>query len=333
MDKKEYRFYEYGRRADAFRLFSFAYADISWQREAVRIHILDQKKREKEVEISGKVVYNKKQCYYMVLIEKSKNIRLGINAMGKKQTRVESDEIDLLKLFFLLINKLHLIVLSALIVGVAAYLATLLFVTPQYTATTRLYVNNTTSKESGTMITQSDLNASMQLVDTYSAIITSNGFMNEVIETSELAEEITAEQMIHKVKISAVNNTEVFNVSVEDADPKAAARIANAIADLAPKQISKIVEGSSVEVVDYATIPTRITSPNYRKNAMMGILLGGFLCCAVIVLLGLMDTTIQSEADLEEMELPILGIVPDFDQVSSGGAYSYGYGKKRGDSK
>ena len=137
------------------------------------------------------------------------------------------------------------------------------------------------------------------------------------VENDELQDQITT---------SSLNDTEVFRVFVQNPDPRAAARIANAIAEVAPDQIADIVEGSSVKIVDYAEIPTKIASPNYRRNAVIGMMMGMVLSAAVIVFRAMLDTSIRSEADFSQWEYPILSTIPDLDEARKKKNRGYGYG-------
>ena len=246
--------------------------------------------------------------------------------METMQNDTDVIDIDIFKLLRMLLSKLHVILFCGLLLGVLAYAAVYLLVTPQYVASTMLYVNNASSKEGSTTITQSDLYASTQLVDTYSAIITSETFLKQVIAKADV--DMEAEQLAKHLETKAVNDTEVFKVSVMNEDPKAATRIANAIADIAPSQISAIVDGSSVKVIDYASIPTDIESPNYRKYAFLGVILGLLLSIIVILAREIMDTTIKSESDLEDWDLPVLGVIPDFSDAKKHKSYGYRYGNQ-----
>lgn len=224
------------------------------------------------------------------------------------------------------LSKLHIILLCGLLFGLLAYGAVYLLITPKYMASTMLYVNNASTKENTTTITQSDLYASSQLVNTYSAIITSESFLGQVIVDADI--DLEVEELAKQLEIESVNDTEAFRVTVMDEDPKAAARIANAIADIAPTQIPTIVDGSSVKVIDYASIPTDIAKPNYRKFTLIGIMLGLCISMLVILLREIMDTTIKSESDLEEWNLPTLGVVPDFAEAKKHKSYGYSYGNQ-----
>lgn len=241
--------------------------------------------------------------------------------------------IDLLAACKLLLKNAWFIITGALIAGVAAYGLTYFLITPTYKSTTKLYVNNSTNDKVSTSITTSDLSASAQLVKTYAAIISSDTVLEKVI--AQVGTDATAEALRKKVDVQSVNSTEVFEVSVVTTDPVLSADYANAIAIIAPSQISEIVEGSSVKVIDYAKVPTRRDGPNYKRNTLIGLLAGFVLVAGVIVMKELLDTSIRSETDLARWEYPLLSTIPELDNAknSSGyggyGSYSYGsYGAK-----
>ena len=82
-------------------------------------------------------------------------------------------------------------------------------------------------------------------------------------------------------------------------------------------KIADIVEGSSVRIVDYAVVPAYPVSPSVIKYTLVGFLLGGVLSVGVIILLELINDTIQSEDYLiQTYELPILAAVPSMESRS-----------------
>ena len=138
----------------------------------------------------------------------------------------------------------------------------------------------------------------------------------------------TTTLLAQNISIEAVNNTEVFKVEVLDEDPKMAARLANAVATIAPKQISQIVEGSSVQVVDTAEVPTNIATPSYKKWGAIGALAGLVIAVAIILIIAMNDTGIKPEADFATWDYPLLCSIPDLAAKEKSG-YGYGYGKGR----
>ena len=79
----------------------------------------------------------------------------------------DNDEltIDLAELFAVLWERVYVIIIAGLLLALAAFVGTQLFITPKYTSTTSMYML-TKSNESG-MITSADLQTGSQLTQDY----------------------------------------------------------------------------------------------------------------------------------------------------------------------
>ena len=182
--------------------------------------------------------------------------------------RENETEIDLLQLAKALWHKAWAIVLVTLITAAMAFAGTKLFITPLFTASAMMYVNNSSISVGSTQVNLSDLTAAQSLVETYMVILKTRGTLEEVIKEANLPYDY--EQLSGMIEAGAVNSTEVFSISVTSASPEEAEKIANTIAELLPNRIADIVEGSSVRIVDYAVVPSKKTSPSLSKNTMLG---------------------------------------------------------------
>ncbi len=232
-----------------------------------------------------------------------------------------SVELNLKELFATIVRRLWLIVLSAVLVGGMAYVYTAKFVTPLYEATTKLYVNNTIYGEKDG-ITSNDLTASQKLVGDYVQVIKSDTFLDKVSQS--LDGKVSTVELVKSVSTKKSSESQMFSVSVSNADPKMAAQIANTIADLAPVEVPKIVDGSSARVVDYAKAPASPYSPSYTKNVTLGACIGAMLVILVLVIQVLMDLHIKGEEDLKRYsDAPVLGHIPHYDAVSKSTGYEY----------
>ena len=241
----------------------------------------------------------------------------------KKQER--QVELDLMALAQLVWRKKWIIALTGLVFGAVALLWTIFFVKPLYTASITLYANNSNSTNNTTSITAGDINASVQLVDTYGAIILSDPVLDQVIRENQL--DVSGGELMRHIRINSVNNTEVFKVTVEYYSPQMAANIANSIADVAPVKIGEIVDGCSVKIVSNAKTPSSKSSPSNSKAFVLGAAVGIFLSLAVVVIISRLDTRIKSEADLNGWNYPVLGVIPSFAEAEKSAVYGYGYGK------
>ena len=243
----------------------------------------------------------------------------------KRTETNEETEIDLLELVRVLWSKVLVIVLAALLAGLAAFAVTKVLVTPKYKAQTTMYVNNQDSSEHNKVsISQSDLNTSQQLVQTYTVFLQSRSTLDEVILQAKLPYDY--ETLKKMVTAHSVNDTEAFSVEVVSTNPQEAALIANTIGAVLPEKISNFITGSSVKIVDYAVVPDRPSSPNVFKNTILGMILGILVSGAVIVIRYLLDVQIHgSEYLTQNFDIPVLAVIPDL--ISSRKSDSGYYGE------
>lgn len=221
----------------------------------------------------------------------------------------ENIELDLRGIFKALLKRAWIIVLCAVILATSVCVYTMNFVTPKYEASVTMYVNNNTGKNSNN-ISSSDLAVALRLVSTYVNIIQSNKVLEKVIAETGIS--LSVGQVRGMISAEVVDETEMFRVRVSTSNPQVSADIANAIAAVAPGEISEIIEGSSAKVIDYARVPTSRSSPNYVSSAMLGAVAGAVLAAAVIVLCAVLDTRIKHEEDLKKIcDVPVLGVIPD----------------------
>ena len=118
-------------------------------------------------------------------------------------------------------------------------------------------------------------------------------------------------------------------MTVTAEDPEEAARIANCIAEILPQRIDEIIDGATMEVVDYAVPEYQKISPSITRYTAVGFLLGLLLSVIALVIVAMMDDTIHDEEYvLRTYDYPILAKVPDL--LDSGSKrYGYYYSRRR----
>lgn len=235
-------------------------------------------------------------------------------------------EIDLWKMLLVLLDRWKLILGSGLVAAVLALVFTTQFITPLYRASIKVYVNNINANETIEYINASNLAAAQQLVNTYVNMIRSDTVLEKVSQSADL--EYTAQDIRGMMTASQVDETEIFEVYVSHPDPVEAAKIANAIADVAPSEISYFVEGSSTKIIDYAKIPEAPYTPSVTRNTLLGGILGGIAAVGLVFLSYLMDVRIKDEEELAaRYDFPVLGRIPNFNESNKTKDARYGYGQ------
>ena len=219
--------------------------------------------------------------------------------------------IDLRKIFSMLKKKVIFIIIISLIGGVLAGCITNFFIEPKYTASIKMHVYSSSDNRvaSNSTITSSELEASQRLVNTYLVVVGSNTFTQKVAD--KIGNGIKPETIRSMMSCSQIEDTLAFQVNVTSTDPQLAADVANEIANTCPEEIVRILKVGGVEVIDYATPPTSPSSPNLKRNILIGLAFSFAVSFVFFFIKELFDTRIMDEKDLErEFDIPILGTIP-----------------------
>ena len=234
-------------------------------------------------------------------------------------------EIDLLRIARAILKRIWAVILAIVVFGAAFFSYAAFFITPTYTATGMFYVNSSSvSLSSALSISTGDLAAAKSLVNTYIVILKSRSTLNEVIDRAELS--YSYEELSEMISASAVNDTEVFRVSVTSTDPKEAKDIVNTIASVLPEKIETVVAGTSMRIVDYAVTPRTKSAPSITRYTAIGIVIGAVLSIGLIVIFDLMDDFVHSQDDLlQKFDLPVLASIPNLNGSSGSDKYYRNY--------
>ena len=222
-----------------------------------------------------------------------------------------SIEIDILYLLRKLWSKKFFIVFVGLLVGTIALLGSVFFIKPKYTSTTRIYV---VSRSSDTSLTNQDLQAGSYLVNDYKEVITSSEVLSSVIDQEKLS--MSTGELSKEIAVTIPTDTRVISISVTDTDAQRACDIANTVREVAAEKIKAVTKVDDVTTLESATKPSHPSSPNVKKNAVIGALAGVFLAIVGILVAEVLDDRVRRPEDIEEtLGMTLLGVVPDIDKL------------------
>lgn len=229
-------------------------------------------------------------------------------------------DIDLMKIVYMLRTKIVFIILITIFGAAVSGAFTHFLIDPTYTATVKFYVQNSEDAVStSSSINLQNLDAAEKLVNFCIYVIKTDTVMDKVADSVEIN---TGESLRSMISTTAIENTMAFQVTVKSKDPNLSAKIANSIAEIAPQEIVRIVKGGGVSVIDYAKVPKKPSSPNLKKNIVIGALAGFILSFGAFFIYEVFDTTITNTKDLERVfDIPILGTVPRLERNNSSPDY------------
>lgn len=218
----------------------------------------------------------------------------------------DETEIDLKEIFFILRAHLILIIAVMVLFGTGAGVATKLLITPKYQSTSMLYVLS-----SSTSITSiADIQIGSYLTNDYIVLIKSRPVLDTVIDDLNLNESYN----LLKSRVNVVNsgdNTRIVSITVTDEDPEQAKLIVDKITDVAKVQMATIMHTEQPSVAEYGTVNTKPVSPSLKKNVAIAVVLGFVLVAGFLIVLYILDDTIDGRDDVEKyLGLNTLGLIP-----------------------
>lgn len=222
-------------------------------------------------------------------------------------------EIDVFAMLKTLWKRKFSIVLVALVFAIAAFGYSAFLSKKEYQSTSRIYVVSRQNQDNNAL-TNSDLQAGSYLVKDYREIILSQNVLTQAID--ELKLDMTPAELSKKINVSVPTDTRILSITAKDGDPKEAARIANGLRNVAAEKIISVTKVSDVTTLDEAEVPQLPSSPNIRRNVLLGFVAGAGLMVVLLVVVEVLDDRVKRPEDIEElMGLTLLGIVPDIKKL------------------
>ena len=225
------------------------------------------------------------------------------------------EELDLKELFNIFWSKKVQIILIVLLFIALGVIYTVGFTTPMYTSSTTLVLAGAESgsgSETTNSITTTDITLNSKLVSTYSVLVRSKDVLNEVI--SNLGMDISWESLKNNVKVSAVEDTEVIEISVTTKNAADSAKIANETANVFTKKVAEIYNINNVHVVDEAEVENAPSNINHEKDVIIFAFIGLVISVIYVLIANMLDTTVKTAEDIEkEFKIPVLASIPVYE--------------------
>ena len=194
------------------------------------------------------------------------------------QDNTKSVEIDVLALLHKLWTKKLLILFTAFYFAAFSFLGTYFFIQPTYTSTTRIYVVNQATDNKN--LSAQDLQAGTYLVNDYKEIITSNDVLSEVIKDEKL--NLSEAELSKMVSVNIPTDTRLISISVKAKTGQDAQVLANKVREVASKKIKTVTKVEDVTTLEEAKLPSSPSSPNIKRNVLLGAILGGFVAIVAV---------------------------------------------------
>ena len=220
--------------------------------------------------------------------------------------------IDLVKLLLYILKRAWLLILCAVIGAGFMYWRASYRRIDTYTAYGTMYVYNANPNLVNYGYTNStDLSSAVMLMDTYMVVIRSNKVLDVVVE--RLLPDyptITAQAIAASLSMGSVSETGVLMVRCTTENPQKSADICNAVLDVAPGEIIRVVSAGNIEIIDYATPPLAPDGRSVIRKAAIGAVVGVVAASVVLTFLFLLNQKVDNAKELtDNYTLPVLSVI------------------------
>lgn len=216
------------------------------------------------------------------------------------------EEIDLKELFSYFWNKKLLIIILTVLALAGGIFYSMKIQKPMYKSYTTILL---TKEENNSTITSNDISLNRNLVDTYREIIKSRNVLGKVITNLNL--DCTIDELMKKVTVENINDTEIIKISVVDAQEWNSMKIADEIAKVFNTEVVKLYNIQNIGIIDTAELPTKPYNINHVKTAALTGAVGLVVGLGIVFVLFYFDTTIKSSEEVErKLGLPVIGTIP-----------------------
>lgn len=241
-------------------------------------------------------------------------------------------QIDMMELFYRLLDKAWLILLAGVAAALLAGLITHFFIQDSYTATTKLYVIGDSQA-----IDLTQLNFGDKLAEDYVQVFRNRDLHSQVkallaaparvqginSETSMIPEAYRNwaetgyelpdyKKMERKLRVSPLNNTRILSIAYTAGSPEEARLVVAAYAEAAIAFISqKMGTETSPTVFERPYAPDIPDGPSMLRNVVIGAVVGVALAMVVLACQFILDDRVRTAEQLEkQLGLPTLGMMP-----------------------
>ena len=227
-----------------------------------------------------------------------------------------------------LLHRIKFIILATVVMGLLFFMYSRFVIAQMYSTSTMIYVQNysssqrananantksTTPSKAADDTTKKTTNEENQKI--YPADISASANLAEICVTLfKNSDEMTALYDGCTVNVDVADGTFFITITVDGTDAQKCANVANQLAEKAAEVYNSKFSYGQIGTLRQAKVPSAPYAPSNTKNILIGAAIGLIASCLISILIELIDTTIKSEDDIQDIYgIPIFAEIPDFE--------------------
>lgn len=229
---------------------------------------------------------------------------------------MEENTISLQEIAYALKKRWKLIALITIAATLVSAILSFFVIKPQYEATTKLFIGKQESQDNNAY-NNNDVMMYQQLMKTYAELAKTSDLVTKAVKSADLdynQKDIKA--ILKNLNATPSAETQILDLSFKGGNPKEVLKLTEAITNEFISESKELIPNGNVQVIQKPQLPEKPVSPNKKLNIFIAFVLGLMVGVGVVLLLEYLDNTFKSREDLENtLDLPIIGTIPDYDNV------------------
>ncbi|EHK2403244.1 capsular biosynthesis protein [Clostridium perfringens] len=229
---------------------------------------------------------------------------------------MEENTISLQEIAYALKKRWKLIALITIAATLVSEILSFFVIKPQYEATTKLFIGKQESQDNNAY-NNNDVMMYQQLMKTYAELAKTSDLVTKAVKSADLdynQKDIKA--ILKNLNATPSAETQILDLSFKGGNPKEVLKLTEALTNEFISESKELIPNGNVQVIQKPQLPEKPVSPNKKLNILIAFVLGLMVGVGVVLLLEYLDNTFKSREDIENtLDLPIIGTIPDYDNV------------------
>lgn len=207
-------------------------------------------------------------------------------------------------------DNIRLIIISTLTVTLVAAIITFFFISPQYEATTKVFIGKENFKNVSSDYTNEEITLYQRLLKTYSEIFKTKNLMSKAI--SNVGEDVTVEEAMSKSSAVPISDTQILKLKYVSDSKEESYNMIYGLTEEFMKLSKTLYPNGNVYIIQQPIIPVNPIGPNKVMNILIGLILGLAIGIGIALFKEFMNNSFNSKDEIEEsLDIPCLGMIPN----------------------
>lgn len=226
---------------------------------------------------------------------------------------MEEQVISISEIFEALKKRWILIVSITLVATLISGVLSFFVIKPTYETSTKVFIGKEESNQEG--YNTNDIQMYQKLLQTYAETIKTNEVVQAAINSTNNTD-LTVPAVKGALTVTPVSDTQILQIKYQNKNPEVAKEILESITNEFVILAKELVPNGNVRVIEAVQLPENPVAPNKKMNVAIAFLLGLMVSVGLVLLIEYLDNTFKSKEELEkELDIPVVGIIPEFEEV------------------